>query len=115
MGLRELAKELSINPTGEEKTRFIQEISGFRKQFDIHKIWIPIELSEHIESVAIDIDKRCHRFFLVSGRLENGDRNQKQINHLIDLQEEFYDYVNSEIENVFEELTKKITNEVSAQ
>jgi hypothetical protein len=72
-------------------------------------------LSEHIESVAIEIDKRAHKFILANIREKHLEKlSEKKLNQLIIDQENFYDYIHKEVVTVFNELVDQIGNIVSA-
>lgn len=112
--LRDSAKNLGFNPSKEEKEKFIKTVSAFRHEHDIKKIWIPDDLSKHIEEVAIEIDNRCHKFIIANTRAENvAGLSEEQMNKIFDAQEDFYDYINKEITVIFEALAKKVSNAVS--
>lgn len=57
LDLRDAAKNLSLMQTDKVVQEFVAAVSIFRRTLDEKKIWIPSELSNHIDAVAAEIDK----------------------------------------------------------
>ncbi|MCW9025215.1 MAG: hypothetical protein OQK73_11145 [Gammaproteobacteria bacterium] len=113
--LRDSAKDLGFNQGEKEKSNFIKAITEFRNIFDIRKIWIPSELAEHIETVAIEIDNRSHKFIIANTRADYiANISEDRVQKIFDEQDEFFDYIHGEIANVFDELVKNIAAAVRA-
>lgn len=113
--IRDSAKDLGFNPSEDESRKFVRTVSAFRGIFDAKKIWIPRTLSEHIESVAIDMDNRANKFIRANIKERYIERlSEKRINELMNDQEDFYDYIHQEVVVVFNELTERIGSVVSA-
>ncbi len=113
--LRDSAKDLGLNQSERNKTKFIDSISEFRNIFDKRKIWISFALAVYIENVAIEIDNRSHKFIIANVREERiAGMSQEREQQVYDEQDKFYDYIHKEIGVIFDELVKKITESVSA-
>jgi len=111
--LRDAAKDLAFNQSKEEKSSFFKTITEFRSTFDTRKIWIPSILSEHIEDVAVEIDKRANKFLLATTRINNlQGLSEDQMNKIFNEQEQFYDYVYQEMGNIFDKLVEKVSESV---
>ncbi len=80
----------------------------------INKIWIPATLSQNIEIVAKEIEKRTTKFIIANKQEEQIHRlPPEKIDKINDEITSFYDYIHSEIDLIFEELVSKITKNVS--
>ena len=116
INLRDSAKELGFNQSDKEKQMFVKSVTEFRNIFDTRKIWIPHDLSAHIEGVAMEIDNRSHKFIIANTRAERIEKmSEERVNQILDEQEKFYDYIHKEISAVFDELVEKISQTVSTQ
>ena len=112
--LRNSAKKMGFNPDDTQKKAFLKSVEEFRYEHDTKKIWIPIELSSHIEEVAIEIDNKCHDFIVANARIGNVlGMSDEQFTKISDAQDEFFDYVNKEIEPIFNALVTKISEVVN--
>ncbi len=112
--LREAARNLGFNPTDDAKKEFQIAIHEFQKEYDIKRIWLPIELSKHLREVAFDIDKKSFKFIRANTIQNMRNLSDEKIQKLLDDQEAFYDYLGDEIHTVFETLVNKISNEINA-
>jgi len=116
INLRDAAKELGFNQSDNEKQKFVKSMIEFRNIFDTRKIWIPYDLSVHIESVAIEIDKRSNYFIIANTRAERIEKlSEERVNQILDEQDKFYDYIHGEISVVFDKLVEEISKTVSAK
>ncbi len=114
INLRDSTKILGINLDAEEWKKFHTQIHKFRNTFDTNKIWIPSDLSKHIENVALEIEKRSTRFFIASKKEEQIPRLPPgKIEKISDELEKFYDYIHKEIDLIFEDLVERITKKIS--
>lgn len=114
--LRDSAKELAFNQSDEDNKKFVRTVSEFRNIFDTRKIWVSRSLSEQIETVAVNIDKRSHSFIIACKKLDRPMHlSEKKLNEAIDEQEKFYDFIYKEISTTCDELAEKIANEISAE
>ena len=114
--LRNSAKSLGFNPNQEEKDHLLKTVSAFRQEYDTKRIWLPSDLSEHIEEVAIDIDNRSNNFIIANMRADNiTNLSEAKLKKIFEAQEGFSDYLNKEIEPIFNTLVKKISDTVGAQ
>jgi predicted DNA-binding protein len=110
LDLRYAAKELILTQNDEVVQKFVTAVSMFRRTLDEKKIWIPSELSDRIEAVAMEIDSRTKPFISASKKekyIQN--MTDSQIETLIKNQEAFYDYLQQESINVFSKLVEKIS------
>lgn len=115
LDLRDAAKNLSFTQTDTVVQEFVGAVSMFRRTLDEKKIWIPKELSEHIEAVAIEIDNRTNPFILASKNEKYIEKmSPEKIEKLIKDQEGFYDYIQKEINVVFNGLVEKVSKIVGA-
>ncbi|QYJ98238.1 hypothetical protein K0J45_03065 [Shewanella alkalitolerans] len=111
--LRDEAKTVTFSQEDVIVQQFISSVTEFRNTFDTRKIWIPKDLSAHIESVAKDIDKRTHKFIYACKRINNlQGLSEKRIDALFEIQDGFYDYVNEEMGLVFDKLVEKVAEHV---
>jgi len=116
INLRDAAKELGFNQSDEKKQKFVRSVTEFRNIFDTRKIWIPHDLSVHIEGVAIEIDNRSHKFIIANTLEERIEKlSEERVNQIFDEQDKFYDYIHKEIAVVFDELVEKISKTVSTK
>jgi transcription elongation factor Elf1 len=114
--LRDSAKDLAFNQSDEDSKKFVRTVSEFRNIFDTRKIWVPRSLSNQIETVAINIDKRSHSFIIACKNIDRSMHlSEKKLNEAIDEQERFYDFIYTEISTTFDGLAEKIANEISAE
>ena len=114
--LRNSAKILGFNTNQEKIKNLLETVAAFRYEYDIKRIWLPSDLSGHIEEVAIDIDRRSNEFILANNKEDKIDcLTQNQLKKMGDMQDSFYDYLNKEIEPIFNVLVKKISDSVGAQ
>lgn len=116
LDLRDAAKNLSFMQTDTVVQEFVGAVSMFRRTLDEKKIWIPGDLSNHIEAIAVEIDRRATPFISASKKEEYIQRlTDKQINKLIEDQEDFYDYLYQESNHVFNGLVEKLSKAVGSE
>jgi hypothetical protein len=114
INLRESSKKLGISLTPENRCDFFNKVCEFQSIFDINKIWIPSDIFQHIEIVAKKIEARTTKFLIANKQQEQIHRMpQERIEQTTNEIENFYDYINKEIDFIFEELVEKISKKVS--
>ena len=113
--LRNIAKKLGFEPTKEQSNSLFNAVEEFRYEHDVKKIWLPITLSVQIEEIAIQLDNQCHKFIIANSRMENilampDDIFAKHCK----AQDDFYEFINKQIEPIFNTLVKQISYVVDA-
>ncbi len=112
--LRDSAKEFGLNPNDEEGRKLLQALKEFRSIFELKKIWLPVILSKQIATVAIKIDNRSQMFMFAINREKNHYKlSPKQEEKNFNEQDNFYDFLNKEINVIIDDLVEKITIEVN--
>jgi len=106
------AKEIALSTNVEVCKKFSESVVEFRYTFDASRIWLPLELAQKIENLAIEVDNRCHKHIIASKRLETPSyRSPKQVSKLCDIQDEFYDYIHEEMHVIFDQLIGGVSRE----
>lgn len=110
--VQQSARELGHFANEQKYTAFVKSVDTFRDRFERQKIWLPQPLAQRIETLAVEIDSRCHKYILASKRLEVPQyRNADEVNKLCDIQDAFYDYIHQESRDIFQDLVRGIADE----
>ncbi|MEZ9348740.1 hypothetical protein AB4166_18025 [Vibrio splendidus] len=113
--IRKASKELGYDQNIDNVRSFYDAIDDFSLTFDVKRIWIPIELAREIEQVAIKIDKKVALF---NGATNTSKRaitlTEEQLKKVFDIQDEFYNFMGTELSHVFDNLVEKINTETTS-
>ena len=114
IGLRDKVKEYATNQSGDSKSLTIKEIYNFRDVFDKNRLWIPGHICGSIEEISIKIENKFQIFMIANTRAESLHRlSDDQIDKVFDAQDDFYDFINTQLDVILRELVDKISGEVS--
>jgi hypothetical protein len=81
--------------------------------YESKKIWIPMDLSRHIDALILDIDKRTISFISACRKMNsNAPISEDRLDKIINTQNEFYDYVFNEINTAFDGLIEKLSQHI---
>lgn len=117
INLRDSLRDYSFNPEDTEfRKNIYKKMTEFQRVFDINKIWTPKTLTNHVQKIADKIDKNIRKFIRANIREERntGKLSSKDLEKLYKDQDDFYDFINSEILSLFEDLILEIATNLNA-
>lgn len=108
--IRKQADLLQISVDLDKAQKFHDSVRNFRESIERNRIWIASDISELIESTAINIENTATKFITSNKTEEMGleKLTEAQIEKLIQNQEDFYDLMVKST-SIFTELAAKVS------
>lgn len=95
------------------RSSLLKSAQQFLDTYHKRRIWVPEELATNIEGVAREIDTQCNRFLFTLRQQERiATLSDKQVAALSERQERFYDFINKEINGLFESVVQQISSTI---
>lgn len=104
---------LQVDTDVELRNSLLKSAQQFLDTYHKRRIWVPEELATHIEGVAREIDTQCNRFLFTLRQQERiATLSDRQVAALSERQERFYDFINKEINGLFESVVEQISSTI---
>ena len=104
---------LQVDTDVELRSSLLKSAQQFLDTYHKRRIWVPEELATNIEGVAREIDTQCNRFLFTLRQQERvATLSDRQVAALSERQEQFYDFINKEINSLFESVVQQISSTI---